>query len=687
MKNAHKSCEFNDNRDGTLSIRYRHAAGLSYSAVISQKPLPPGSAPSQEPHLPETEIRAMRLREHPRSQLCSRLGGTASDPSVNSPATTSLKRAMQDSPTWQYVQMWVTGGFHDAHFNDEQERIAFIQILGLPTSTLLEPPWINSFKQKLTHRAQRRFYMVLSILLRVVGVLDKDGDCRACEVGEGLRGCFVLPPLAQELEELQSVVGRRCANCILFKRGCSFAHTMSKPMEQSEHASAQLYESSPESEYASAEPEGALTSAPDPSGTQQAYEVESDDGQGVYADGSPSLNDTIPVDPHLPVIDLTLSRTFSPQRNPNPHSAGLGIATARPNSQASYDQNIPSPPTTITPRLAQNAQMLPPSQTSPSRRHSSETTLTRFNSIKGKEPEHIFVDADELYSPLERQDLVTPRHNHDDVSAHAKTISVDVINLIQRVEKTMDKDAQANFVGRMLWLLSLDGQASAAFDTAAALSERGLGLTGETMPNTHIKPANTGSTPSLGMIVLVLLDANDLEREAGNIVASILRLPEARQDATRKMVQVLCTTLLQTPVTPWNPTVRRASSSSQEKCISFHRQLSTTNEWVETQKLVPRTSLNNDYDMFTFPLSKTRHVDILCIRERTWIRLRSPSNGPSERVCRVLSGRLQVCRQDDMERSQIVMDRGQMFHISSGVDCLVRSVHTASSTLEIDYSI
>lgn len=686
MKNAHKSCEFNDNRDGTLSIRYKHAAGLSYCAVISQEPLPPGSKPPPDPHLPENEARAIRLRGNPAAQPSTlhNLEVTASNSLSESPATASLKRAMQDSAAWQHVQMWVTGGFHDGHFNDEQERIAFIQILGLPTSTLLEPSWINSFKQKLIYRAQRRFFIVLSILLRVVGVPNENGNCEACGNKEALRGCFVLPPIAQGLKELQSVVRQRCSNCILCKRGCSFTYTMNEPLPQPEHATAQLYESSPESEYASAESEGGSSQAPDPSESQRPYQTESDDGQGFYEDGSPDVDAGVAIDPHLPALNQAFRKAILPhQRNLTTYLEGQTLASAQPGSQASHSQNMPPPPAVPAPSLDQRSQILSACQTGPSRRDSSETTLRRSPSIREKGWNPVILDADELYPPVERQGSVAPRPNEDDVATQIKTISVDVFNLIHRVEKRLDKFEQANFVGRMLWLLMLDGAAGPAFDVAAALSERGLELTKEHMPSLHLKPVNAGLTQDLGMIVMVLLEGSDLGKEAGNIVASILRLPKENQDTARKMVQVLCTTLLQTPPTSWTPMAERNSNSSQEWCISFHRPSSGPDVFGASPAFIHRISIDNDHDMHGFALSETRYIDILRIREGTWRKLTSPPNRPPQRVCRILSGRLQV-RQDDTD---VVMDRGQMFHIGNGMECVVRSMHSNAAMLEIDYSI
>lgn len=566
--------------------------------------------------------------------------------------------------------MWVAGGFHDGHFNDKEERAAFIQILRMPISTLLEPRWIDCFRQKLSNRAQRRFFIVISILLRVVGVPDEYGECEACGINEAVKGCFVLPPLAGGARELQNVIGRRCSNCILFKRRCSLSHLTRESPEHLRETSTQLYQPSEDSEDSEdLDPPGLV----DPS----LDRAESGSSADVGEDEAPYVaNDLIVAEPDLPAAESAHNGGPLPRHGSNP----LPSRQEDPSGPQPGDNDIlhpmPSPKTPL--RLNQSPQILPSTQINPQRRESSATAIDRSISVHGPPGG---ISLDETYPRVIRQDSMATRSELDDMKAHLKSIASNMSSLGRRVGENIEEAEQANFVGRMLWLLSLDGEARLAFDIAADLCERGLGVTEEYIPSTHLGGANIAQS-GLGAIVAELLKPSDLEREAVNIAASILRLPEDKQATAREMVRVLCSTLICMPTAPWTLESNYSGGASEDWRKRFREQTTGPNAAEGQPIFIPRIKLEDDQDIYVISFGNFRQIDVLRIRDRTWRTLTNGLNRPPQCVCRILCGRLQV----RLDGKQVEMDQGEMFYIGSGINCMVRSMHMKDVLLEFDYS-
>lgn len=266
---------FNDNGDGTLSIvRQADPGDLSFQPyVVSQTstlqsidsvsapPRPPADAPQDKrqpevnesnpwPHTaqyvtpwgkrsgapsPNSDKVSIKSEESPVIPK-----STALEPQaplyVHYPGTAAIRTAMATSRTWEILELFVMkmggkrGWLTAPQGASGLERHALIQLLSLPPRNKIEREWLDG----ISNAHQRLLKGLICILVSIVGTR---GPCEACKnrVPEKRRHCAALPPQAENMEELQQLLGGKCSECYHnpTKGDCGFPSGVSTGVKQS----------------------------------------------------------------------------------------------------------------------------------------------------------------------------------------------------------------------------------------------------------------------------------------------------------------------------------------------------------------------------------------------------------------------------------------------------------------------
>lgn len=133
---------------------------------------------------------------------------------VHYPGTAAIRTAMATSRTWEILELFVTkmggkrGWLTAPQGASGLERHALIQLLSLPPRNKIEREWLDG----ISNAHQRLLKGLICILVSIVGTR---GPCEACKnrVPEKRRHCAALPPQAENMKELQLLLGNKCSEC------------------------------------------------------------------------------------------------------------------------------------------------------------------------------------------------------------------------------------------------------------------------------------------------------------------------------------------------------------------------------------------------------------------------------------------------------------------------------------------
>lgn len=154
---------------------------------------------------------------------------------VHYPGTRAIRTAIATSNTWETLELVVTkmggkrGWLMAYQGASGLERHAMIQIVSLPPRNKIERKWLDG----ISNAHQRLLKGLICILVAIVGIR---GPCQACEnrVPEKRRHCASLPPQAEDMKELQELLGKQCSECyhLSTKGDCGFPSGVSAEVKQ-----------------------------------------------------------------------------------------------------------------------------------------------------------------------------------------------------------------------------------------------------------------------------------------------------------------------------------------------------------------------------------------------------------------------------------------------------------------------